>query len=140
MTRQEEELAASGNPTGSTTAGTTKINGAERTIVIYTKYNTNDSTLFLGSKTGVYIHSTDTLLHEMGHAVVFTDPKIMAAFLKFVNSKKIKPVTIYAAKNVNIDYFPEAYALFNLDPEWMRTNIPDLYTWFDTFSKTGNVP
>jgi hypothetical protein len=38
------------------------------------------------------------------------------------------------------EFFPEAFSLYNTDPEWMQTNLLDLFDWFEKLSKTSNAP
>lgn len=121
------------------TAGLTWQNGSERTIGIFDRAFTNDSLLFAGGSQGVRPASTMTYTHELGHALG-TQNGIEAAFNKFVADKKIKPTTWYAKSKPATESFPEAFAIYQSDPEWMRTNLPDLSAWFDTLSKTGKPP
>jgi hypothetical protein len=44
-------------------------------------------------------------------------------------------VTWYAAANPKDEFFPEAFALYLGDPEWLRGNRPDLFNWFETLSR-----
>ncbi len=78
-----------------------------------------------------------TMAHEMGHAVGYhTDPispnhKIYSEeFFDFVDLNNIDAFTQYS-HNLHTELWPEAFALFHLDPEWMQTNYPELFTWFD---------
>jgi len=71
-------------------------------------------------------------------------PTVVAAFTaKFANAKsKLNPapMTRYAASKPVTEFFPEAFAIFNADPEWMRTNLPDMFKWFEQLAKTGTAP
>jgi hypothetical protein len=140
LTRQDQERLGNGNPSNSDTAGFTQHNGKERTINIYDRFSLAANLLFVGSKTGVFNAGNETLAHEMGHAFSFGQAGVETAFNKFVKAKKITPVTAYAGTSIDTESFPEAYALYHLDPQWMSTNIPDLYTWFNTLSQTGKAP
>lgn len=62
---------------------------------------------------------------------------------KFTNAKSklnAAPVTWYAKPQPSTEFFPEAFAIYNLDPEWMRINLPDMATWFDTLATSGKTP
>ena len=65
---------------------------------------------------------------------------VKSAFNAFVAAKRIKPMTWYAASNPPSELFPEAFALYQSDPEWLKTNWPDLFTWFEKLSATGRPP
>ena len=46
----------------------------------------------------------------------------------------------YAASDPGGESFPEAFSLYKNDPEWMKNNLPDLFTWFETVKTTGKPP
>ncbi|QEC78003.1 eCIS core domain-containing protein [Mucilaginibacter ginsenosidivorax] len=140
LTRQDEERLADGSPSHGDTAGFTRSDGKARTINIYDRSSLASNILFVGSKTGAFDAGIEILTHEMGHAFSFEQAGVETAFNKFVKAKKISPVTAYAGSSINTESFPEAYALYHLDPQWMSANIPDLYTWFNTLSQTGKAP
>jgi hypothetical protein len=124
--------------------GITLTSGAERTIIVFDAASVNASRLFLGGagpsgKPSVEIETAMTFEHELGHTVVDL-PGVRKAFDAFVKAKGIKPVTWYAASNPPKELFPEAFALFQSDPQWLKTNWPKLFGWFDTLSTTGAAP
>ena len=119
--------------------GYTWQTGSDRTVVIYDSFTKNVQSLFLGGKEGVRSEDVMTIAHELGH-VIGSQLGIEAAFRAFVKSKKIKPITWYDEINPAIESFPEAFAIYQTDPEWMKTNLPDLYAWFGTLSGTGKPP
>jgi hypothetical protein len=120
-------------------AGLTWQNGGERTIGIFDNAFGNDAYLFAGGSRGIRPASTMTFSHELGHALE-SQAGIEAAFKAFVAKNKIKPMTWYAASKPTAETFPEAFALYQNDPEWMETNLPDLFSWFETLSRTGSPP
>ncbi|GAA4316902.1 hypothetical protein GCM10023149_14200 [Mucilaginibacter gynuensis] len=140
FTRQNNERDKKGTSTNSDTAGFTAGNTSERTITIYDRFNLSENIMFVGDKSKVHNTSLMTIVHEMGHAVSFGQTGVEAAFNAFVKKNNIPAVTAYAGTKVNSESFPEAYALFHLDPNWMKTNIPAMYTWFETLSTSGKAP
>jgi len=120
--------------------GNTFEDGSERTVVIYDSASMNDALLFLGGQRKVLPASAQTYTHELGHVVAFSSPQVKKAFDEFVKKKNIQPVTKYAGTKPAKEFFPEAFSLYNTDPEWMQTNLPDLFDWFEKLSKTGNAP
>jgi hypothetical protein len=120
-------------------AGITLTKGTDTTIIIFDQASINDETLFIGGRLGVLPTTSLTFAHEFGHAVG-DQADIQKEFNTFVTAKKIKPVTEYAGGDPQKEFFPEAFALFNTDPEWMKTNQPDLYKWFEELAKTGKAP
>jgi hypothetical protein len=107
----------------------------------------SDNALFSGDAIGSEVRATPmsvmTALHEMGHAVSATD-SVQAAFnTKFVNARAkvhTASVTWYAESDRPGEFFPEAFAIYNQDPEWMRVNLPPMFAWFEEFAKTGKAP
>jgi hypothetical protein len=56
------------------------------------------------------------------------------AFVTFVGSKKIKPLTKYAQENwphKPEEFYAEVYGLWRTDPTFLKSNYPDLFTWFE---------
>ena len=121
------------------TTGLTVQNGSERTILIYNSVTMNDKALFAGGAGGVRQADVETYTHELGHALG-SQAGIEAAYTAFVAKKKIKPITWYAASDPGGESFPEAFSLYKNDPEWMKNNLPDLFTWFETVKTTGKPP
>ena len=80
----------------------------------------------------------ETFVHELGHVVGYTGAE--KNFKEFVKKKGIKPITSYAGEKPESEFFPEAFQLFQTDPEWMQTNLPDLFAWFEVLAKTGKPP
>jgi hypothetical protein len=124
--------------------GVTWTTGAERTIIIFDAASRNAGNLFLGGigpggKPAVEIETAMTYAHEIGHTVADL-PGVKKAFDNFVAKMKIRPVTWYAAAKPPTELFPEAFALYQSDPAWLKQNWPDLANWFDTLSATGKAP
>src|SRR5262249_31405288 len=124
--------------------GRTLTRGSDRTIIIFDAASLNAASLFLGGlgpsgKPSVEVETAMTFAHELGHTVADL-PGVKTAFNNFVRAKKIKPMTWYAASNPPSELFPEAFALYQSDPEWLKTNWPDLFTWFEKLSATGRPP
>jgi hypothetical protein len=119
--------------------GETFQDSGERTIVIYDNVTINDNVLFQGGKRGVRQKSVEAYSHELGHALG-SQNNLEKAFKAFVKSHGINPISSYAASDVKQESFPEAFAYYQTDPEWMQNNLPDLYNWFDYVKKNGSAP
>ncbi len=140
MVRQDAYMKKSGGryrPVAKT-AGTTFRKGSHTTVVIFDRFTRSERLLFSGGTKGVRPASTETFVHEFGHVLVNAGG-IAKKFDAFVKKHKIKPVSWYAASGKS-EAFPEAFAFFQLDPEWMKRNQPKLHKWFVTLSKTGKPP
>jgi hypothetical protein len=120
-------------------SGLAQVDGTQKTIIIFDPAFAGDASLFIGGRLGVRPISTMTYAHEIGHLVGYS-AGIEKAFNLFVRKKGIKPITQYAIKDPSKEFFPEAFAVYQMDPEWMRMNQPDLFKWFETLSKTGKAP
>lgn len=121
--------------------GRTETTGASKTIIIFDGPMELKETQFLGGKEGVLPETAFIYGHEFGHVV--GDIGAQRKFNAFVKRNNIKPFTHYAQRTdpgPAAEFFPEAMALFETDPEWMRSNYPELHTWFTTLTKTGVAP
>lgn len=137
LTRQEALIeVVKGTLTPSTDAGIARHTGSERTITFFDTVRLHEQRLFVGGSGGVRPISTMTFVHELGH-IIGLQNNIESAFAAFVKRKGIRPVTRYATSKPVTESFPEAFALYQLDPEWMKTNIVDLYNWFETVKRSG---
>jgi len=123
-------------------AGLQLSNGSERSVLIFDSTFNGDPTQFLGGSQGVLPEPAETFAHELGHA--FDTATVQKKFEAFVAKNNIKPFTKYAKDSVAEgkpkEFFAEAFALFQVDPEYMKTNYPALHAWFETLSKTGSPP
>jgi hypothetical protein len=128
-------------------AGETFASKGITTILLYDRTWIGENALFSGEKVGSDVRATPlsamTAIHEMGHALSATDG-VQAAFnKKFVDAKAkvhTASITWYAEKDRPVEFFPEAFAIYNQDPEWMRVNVPAMFLWFEEFAKTGKAP
>ena len=48
--------------------------------------------------------------------------------------------TDYARSDMTKEFFEEAFAIFQGDPEWLKTNHHDIWEWFTKLSTTGTTP
>jgi hypothetical protein len=132
---------------GDTATQTTTVGGkvtkVDRTIVFYDSWFMSDQSLFTGGTGTIAPASVETPLHEFGH-VVGAQAGIKDAFEKTFTAAKAKfktaPITWYAKSDAPKEFFAEAFALFHADPVWMKTNLPDMFAWFQTLSDTGKPP
>lgn len=120
-------------------AGVALLRGNDRMIVIFDSVNLNAEALFVGGsgaggQPAVVAETFWVFAHELGH-VVAAVPGIKGSFDGLLKAKPSKPVTWYAASNPKDEFFPEAFALYIGDPEWLRGNRPDLFNWFEALSK-----
>ena len=122
--------------------------GGDRTIVMYNQMSLSDHTLFIGDRTSstqvdASPLSAMAVVHEMGH-VAAASGKVLAEFNAKFADKRAKlhaaPVTRYAATAPATEFFPEAFAIYNMDPKWMLDNIPAMHAWFEQLSKSGTMP
>jgi hypothetical protein len=118
--------------------GLTLTMGAQKSIIIFDAGVKSDPTQFVGGKGGVLREDVLIFAHEFGHLV--GTAAIEKKFAAFVQKKNIKPITRYATEKPATESFPEAFALFQADPEWVQANLPDLYAWFEELTKTGKPP
>jgi hypothetical protein len=121
--------------------GRTETIGASKTIVIFDGAMGGKETQFLGGQEGVLPEDVFIYGHEFGHVV--GNAGAQQKFNSFVKKKNIKPFTRYAQQTdpgPGKEFFPEALALFETDPEWIRSNYPELHAWFVTLTKTGVAP
>lgn len=120
-------------------AGLALLRGNDRMIVIFDSVNLNSEALFVGGagaggQITIVAETFWAFAHELGH-VIAAMPGTKEAFAGLVKTKASQPVTWYAASNPKDEFFPEAFALYLGDPEWLRSSRPDLFRWFETLSK-----
>lgn len=113
--------------------------GTSKTIVMYDSGMTDRASAFRGGAEGVNVPQAMLFTHEMGHIM---EPMTGAkpAFDKFVKNAGIRPFTRYAESKPDSDFFTEAFAISQTDPEWLRRNHPATAQWFETFNRTGKAP
>lgn len=118
-------------------AGLALLHGNDRMILIFDSLSLNSEAFFVGGAEGQRAVVADTFwvfAHEFGHMIAAM-PGTKEAFASLVRTKASQPVTWYAASNPKDEFFPEAFALYLGDPEWLRNSRPDLFRWFETLSK-----
>jgi hypothetical protein len=120
-------------------AGVALLRSNDRMIVIFDSMSLNSEALFVGGSgagglPAVVAETFWVFAHEFGH-VVAAMPGMKESFDGLVRAKASKPVTWYAAANPKDEFFPEAFALYLGDPEWLSGNRPDLFNWFETLSR-----
>jgi hypothetical protein len=124
-----------------TPAAETFGNSASRTVVMYdSAFQNAGESVFRGGVEGVNAPETMTITHEFGHAVEFQMSGLRDAFNKLVKRENIKPFTRYAAEKPEGEFFAEAFAISQTDPEWLKNNHPTVYFWFESFNRTGKIP
>ncbi len=121
-----------------TEAGLTLQTDGTRTIVIFDRATQGDLALFVGGREGVRSHSTMTVAHEFGHVIEESSGIKKAFYERF--GTKAKPPTWYAARHPKTELFTEMFALYQTDPQWLKTNRPDVFNWLETLSTTGKPP
>jgi hypothetical protein len=153
LARQSQAIVRSGRrrfaPRASQ-SGLTIWNGrGDVTVLIFDRAMVGDDLLFLGGTRGTRPASTMTFAHELGHVVgeARDGGATERAFDRFVatlprgtRDALRARFTWYAASAPGSELFPEAFALFHQDPEWMERNWPELFAWFRTLSDTGAPP
>jgi len=107
--------------------------GDATTVVIFDAATNNDAALFCGDERRAFPAVAHTYVHEIGHAIGARKGRL-EQFNRFVESQRILPVTWYATSEPDTEFFPECFALFHLDPAWMKRNQPALFRWFSTLA------
>jgi len=100
------------------------------TIVIYDAA-APPATRFIGGRDNdgsvyAYAPMAQVMAHEFGH-VIASRASLGDQFYKWVAESDTEPFTRYAASNPQTEFFPEAFALYLLDPGWIQVNYPDLF-------------
>ena len=111
------------------------------TVTIFDQAWVNLDALFFGGKdesghVDVKAAPVGIFAHELGHVISY-NPDVQKRFDQLVRDKGIRPVTWYAASDPPNELFPEAFALYYSDPQWLKQNWPDLYNFFDVLDKTA---
>jgi hypothetical protein len=74
----------------------------------------------------VYPAVAEVIAHELAHVISRRAP-IQQQFEELIESVGATPFTRYAASNPQSEFFPEAFAIYLLDPAWISVNYPELY-------------
>jgi hypothetical protein len=74
----------------------------------------------------VYPPVAEVIAHELAHVISQRAP-VQRQFDALVASVGAAPFTRYAESNPQTEFFPEAFALYLLDPAWVKANHPELY-------------
>lgn len=125
--------------TASSYGGDTFWNGSNKTIVMYDSGMNASMSAFRGGSEGVNVPQAMLFTHEMGHIMESTTNG-KPAFDRFVKAAGIRPFTHYAESRPDTDFFTEAFAIYQTDPEWLRRNHAAVYQWMDEFNRTGKAP
>lgn len=117
--------------------GLTYADGKERTTVLFDLINHMD-TLFVGT-THVRSLKAMGILHEFGHAIsragsTNLQKEFNARFVLSGAKKKLEAPTSYGRSDPEKEFFSEAFALYHLDPEYVRRELPDVAAFFDKAS------
>ena len=121
-------------------AGTTRGGRTTQTITLFDAATDNPDALFMGGigpdgKPATMAASAMPFAHELGHVVMNLEPTEKAKFDRLVAGRTIN-LTWYAASDPTKELFPEAFALFYGDPEWLKNNWPDLFAFFDALTRS----
>jgi hypothetical protein len=82
----------------------------------------------------VYPPVAQVIAHELAHVISRRAP-IQQQFERLIESTGASPFTRYAASNPQTEFFPEAFALYLLDPAWVQTNHPELYDRVQAYAR-----
>jgi hypothetical protein len=117
--------------------GVTHQDGTERTTILFDLINSQE-TLFVGTS-HIRSRKAMSILHELGHAIrtagsTDLQKDFNAEFVSAKSKKKLEAPTSYGRSDPGKEFFPEAFALFQLDPEYVRRELPDVAAFFDKAS------
>jgi hypothetical protein len=137
IARQQVHLVPLGSHTPKedpTAYGFTAQSDKERTTILFDLIN-HQETLFVGS-THVRSRKAMSILHELGHAVSRAGPtnlqnEFNAKFVGAGAKKKLEAPTSYGRSDAEKEFFPEAFALYHVDPDYVRRELPDVAAFFD---------
>jgi hypothetical protein len=113
-----------------------------KTVVLYDSIFTNaEQSVFRGGVGGVNLTETLDITHELGHIIDFKTAGLREKFEKFIKDERIQPFTRYSIEYSEKpqEFFAEAFALSQTDPEWLKKNHRTVFDFFDTVNKTGKV-
>jgi hypothetical protein len=82
----------------------------------------------------VYPAVAAVIAHELAHVISRRAP-IQQQFEELIESVGATPFTRYAASNPQTEFFPEALAIYLLDPAWINTNYPELYARVQAYAR-----
>jgi Mlc titration factor MtfA (ptsG expression regulator) len=82
----------------------------------------------------VYPPVAQVIAHELAHVISRRAP-IQQQFERLIESTGASPFTRYAASNPQTEFFPEAFALYLLDPAWVQANHPQLYDRVQAYAR-----
>jgi hypothetical protein len=109
----------------------------EATVVIYDAAHAPHR--FIGGRRPdgllrVYPSVAQVIAHELAHVIDQRAP-VQREFDALVTAADVHPFTRYAASNPKTEFFPEACALYLLDPAWVNDNHPELYARVQAYLK-----
>jgi hypothetical protein len=81
-----------------------------------------------------YAPLAEVFAHEFGH-VVSKRASLEKQFNAWIDQLGVAPFTRYAASAPQTEFFPEAFALYLLDPEWLHSNYPALYARASAYAR-----
>ena len=119
------------------TYGFTLSKGSVNTVLMFDGFTKSEQYLFAGGKKGVRSSAIESVAHELGHVVGYQAS--IASKFKTLFRKSGGTVSWYAAASKG-ERFPEAFAFYHTDPQWMEDNHPKMFKWFETLRKTGKPP
>jgi hypothetical protein len=119
------------------TFGVTHQDGKERTTILFDLIN-NQETLFVGTSQ-IRSRKAMSILHELGHAISkagSTDlqKEFNATFVDSKSKTRLEAPTSFGRSDPGKEFLPEAFALYHLDPEYVRRELPDVAKFFDKAS------
>jgi hypothetical protein len=82
----------------------------------------------------VYPPVAQVIAHELAHVISRRAP-VQRQFEALIEATHASPFTHYAASNPQTEFFPEAFALYLLDPAWIQANHPKLYTRVQAYAR-----
>ena len=124
---------------GATLTTTTGV-GRQTLVLYFGSLYGNNASLFRGSTAaGALPDVVMTILHELGHALG-EDAGVGAAFHDWIQAHPQTAPTWYAASAPDTELFPEAFALYHTEPDFLRRRYPLLRAWFGELARTNRTP
>jgi hypothetical protein len=100
----------------------------ERTVILFDASVERNGVVFVGGTGHAMPPIVLTYLHEFGHLLGAADG-LQNAFNSELQVANLPAVTPYAGSRRAQEYFPEAFALYCAERDWLQENHPRIHAW-----------